>query len=143
MADLPTIADMRLRFPEFTEEVVSDSVVQFYLNDTASFLDENSLGSCYKIAASYYTAHLIALSIRTTEQAQSSSSGVPGVPSSGTVSSSSAGDLSVSFSSAVSKSNTEDWYKSTSYGQHFLSIVESCVSGVDIAGSPGYTYVGF
>lgn len=138
MADCPTIVDFRTRFPEFTVDVAPDAMVQAYLDESCSFLNEGRFGEdCFPRAVLYYSAHLISLSIRTTKQAQSSADQISPAQQIGGISGSSAGGLSVSFSGATPKSGSEAWFQLTPYGQYFLHILESCVVGIDIAGSPG------
>lgn len=130
MPDCPTTADFKARFPEFGS--TPDATIQIYLGDACGYLDAAAWGECWTRAVLYYTAHLLTISQRATSQASSGSAGT--MPPSGSVVSSSANGLSVSFANAAPKTGREAWYQSTFYGQQFLVLIDECIDISSITG---------
>lgn len=133
MADCPTTADFRVRFPEFTEAIATEAQVQLFLDDACDHLDQAALGDCWERAVLYYAAHLLTISIRT--GAAVGIGGVANVGAAGAVTSSGADGLNISFGSSSPGSGTEAWYQSTPYGQQFLVIVDECSILAIVTGS--------
>lgn len=125
-----TVEDFRLRFPEFSDGVeYTDPRVQMFLDDAANIyigLDEGRWCGKYNYAQCYLAAHL--LHIGTGAEAGDSTS------KAGPVSSKTAGGVSVTRAVATSaRSNGDDFFMSTSYGQQYLNVRNSCFVGVLVA----------
>lgn len=125
-----TVTDFRTRFPEFADDVeYSDARIQLFLDDAANFhmgTNENRWCNKYNYAQCYLAAHLLTLGTAT----ESGDSSVK----SGPITSKSAGGVSVSRSVvAKDRSDQDDFYMGTSYGQQFLTIRNTCFVGVVIA----------
>ena len=124
-----TVAEFRLRFPEFEDSLLyTDDRIQLYIDDTIIYIgtDEHHWCNKYKFAQSYLTAHLLVIST-------SSESGDINVKV-GPISSKSADGVSVTRAViAKARSDQDDFYMSTAYGQQFLIVRNSCFVGVRVA----------
>lgn len=125
-----TVAEFRIRFPEFADDVeYPDARIQLFLDDAANCYmgtDENRWCNKYNYAQCYLAAHL--LTVATGAEAGDTS------VKSGPVSSKSAGGVSVSRAVvAKDRSDQDDFYMGTVYGQQFLNIRNTCFVGVAIA----------
>lgn len=121
------LASFRTRFPEFGDIVeYPDARVQLFLDDAIDIYigsDENRWQGKYNYAHSYLAAHLL-VKAESTELGDYSAS-------SGAITSKSAGGVSVSRAVvAKSRSEQDDWYMSSSYGQVYISIRNTCFVGV-------------
>lgn len=123
------ISEFRIRFPEFSDNTeYPNSRVQLFLNDSAEDIGTNEArwGGKYDRAQSYLTAHLLSCATKT--ELGDTAANV------GAVQSKSAGGVSVSKAIASkNRSDKDDFYMSTSYGQQFLIIRNSCFVGVLVA----------
>jgi hypothetical protein len=125
-----TTGEFRTRFPEFSDPVeFTDARIQLFLDDAANcYIGTNEPRWCgkYDYAQCYLAAHL--LTVGTNSEAGDSSS------SSGTVVSKSAGGVSLTRSSVPKgRSDQDDFFMSTVYGQQFLNIRDTCFVGVAVA----------
>lgn len=125
--DVPTF---RLRFPEFSDNVeYTDERIQLFLDDAANCYmgtDENHWCAKYDYAQSYLAAHLLVAG-GATESGDSSNTVGP-------ISSKVAGGVSVSRAvTTKDRSDTDDFYLKTSYGQQFKNIRDQCFVGVAVA----------
>lgn len=121
------VAGFRARFPEFEDDIIyPDARVQVMLDDAVLLGlgdDENHWQGKYDIAHAYLAAHYLVLAIRT--EAGDSSAVV------GPVVSKTAGQVSVTKSvTTKDRSDGDDLLASTMYGMRFLSIRNSCFSGI-------------
>lgn len=123
------LATFRTRFPEFSDDTeYPDATVQLFLDDAQQDIgsDENRWCGKYDRAHAYLAAHLLTVGSKT-ELGDSSSSA-------GTIQSKSAGGVSVSRAVAVkSRSDADEFYMTTSYGQSFVVIRNGCFIGVLVA----------
>lgn len=125
-----TVAEFRIRFPEFADEVeYPDTRIQLFLDDSANCYmgtDETRWCNKYNYAQCYLSAHL--LTVGTQSEAGDASS------KSGPISSKTAGGVSVSRAVvAKDRSDADSFYMTTVYGQQFLNIRNSCFVGVLVA----------
>lgn len=124
-----TVNEFRTRFPEFADDSgYSNARIQLFIDDAADDLGSNETRWCgkYNKAQAYLAAHLLTVADKT-ELGDSSSN-------SGPISSKSAGGVSVTKSVFTrDRSEQEDWYMSSSYGQQFLIIRNVCFIGVQAA----------
>lgn len=124
-----TVANFRLRFPEFADNTeFSDPRIQLFLDDASEDIgtDENRWCNKYDRAHCYLGAHYLT-SGTNTESGDSSAK-------SGPVSSKSAGGVSVTRAVvAKDRSDGDAFYSTTAYGQQFLIIRNSCFVGVLVA----------
>jgi hypothetical protein len=125
-----TIAEFRTRFPEFSDDTeYPDARVQLFLDDAVTLYmgaDENRWCLRYDIAQAYLAAHL--LTVGTASEAGDTNS------KSGAISSKSAGNVSVSYATvAKDRTDNDQFFSSTAYGQQFLIIRNSCFVGVIVA----------
>ena len=109
-----TVAQFKTRFPEF--ETAVGTTVQMFLDDAVVMLNETYWGVKYDLGLSYYTAHHLLL-------ASKSSSGASG--SVGPVAGRSVDGVSVSFSTSGLKTTSDQQYAATTYGQRYLTLVDS------------------
>lgn len=120
------IATIRLRFPEFSDNVeYPDPRIQLFIDDSTLHMgtDESRWCGKYNLAQAYMTAHLLS-SGTSTEAGDSSGKAGP-------ISSKSAGGVSVSRAVvAKDRSDVDTFYSSTAYGQQFLVIRRMCFAGV-------------
>ena len=120
------VTSFRLRFPEFESNVeYPDARIQLFLDDAFEDIgpDELRWGEKFDRAHCYLSAHL--LTSGTTTEAGNTSSNA------GAITSKSAGGVSVTRSSlAKDLSIGDDFYLTTSYGQQFMRIRNSCFVGV-------------
>lgn len=125
-----TVENFRLRFPEFSDSLeYSDARIQLFLDDSVNFhigTDEVRWCGKYDYAHCYLTAHLLARGSASELGDSSSQSGV--------ISSKSAGGVSVTRSVvAKSRSDLDEFYVTTTYGQQFITIRNTCFIGVRVA----------
>ena len=126
-----SVVDFRTRFPEFSDDTeFTDDRVQLFIDDTVLYMgtDENRWGDKYNTAQIYLTAHLLSVAM------SSEASGGNASASAGVISSKSAGGVSVTRQ-IVNKvrSEEDDFYMSTVYGQQFLILRDRCFVGVLVA----------
>ncbi len=114
-----TIEEFRARFPEFDNPVASDAQVQAAIEDTTCNFDINKWGCHYKRGHSLYVAHFLTIDKR--RRSGKSGSSAPALQAN----SKGADGLSVGYNSSASSSNSEEYFKSTNYGQEFLTLLES------------------
>ena len=123
------LATFRIRFPEFADDTeYPDARVQLFLDDAQQDIGTEESRWCgkYDKAHAYLAAHLLTVGTKT-ELGETNSNA-------GSVQSKSAGGVSVSKSVvAKDRSNLDDFYMSTSYGQQFLIIRNLCFVGVMVA----------
>lgn len=131
----PTIADFKLRFPEFS--AVPDERIQLALDDTCGFLSEDAFGGCWSRAAAYYAAHTLQLALRATAAVEG---GGDAPTQSGSVVSSGADGLSISFASFTPDSETTAWLNTTAYGKQFLIIANGCINSAAVGIFPTFYY---
>ena len=122
-----TVAAFRARFPEFSDDVTyPDSRVEIFIEDSQLIYmgaDENRWLGKYDYAQAYLVAHLLI----TAEASEAGDSSVKVGP----VSSKSAGGVSVTRAVATKdRSDGDDFYMGTVYGQRFLMIRNACFVGV-------------
>ena len=122
----------RVRFPEFTDDTIyPDERVQLFIDDAALIYmgaTESRWGAKYDIAQAYLTAHL--LTAGTATEAGDTNT------KAGEISSKSAGGVSVTRAIAPkNRSDMDSFLTSTSYGQYFLNIRNTCFVGVMVANS--------
>lgn len=121
-----TVEDFKLRFPEFADQTeYPDARLQLFLDDSIIYIgdDENRWGNKYNLAHCYLTAHL--LTIGTNTEAGDISS------KAGSVSSKTAGGVSVTRAIiSKNRSDSDESYSSTAYGQQFLIIRNLCFASI-------------
>lgn len=122
-----TVAEFRIRFPAFSDPVTyPDPVIQLYLDDAANIymgLDEARWCGKYNYAQAYLAAHLLV--IGTKESAGQSGANA------GPISAKTAGGVSVTRAVTVKEQSTQDEFlNTTSYGQQFLIVRNTCFVGV-------------
>ena len=124
-----TVADFRLRFPEFADDTeFPDPRIQLFLDDAAEDIgtDETRWCNKYNRAHCYLGAHYLTTGTNTEVGDNSAKSGP--------VSSKSAGGVSVTRAVvAKDRSDGDDYYSSTVYGMQFIIIRNSCFVGVLVA----------
>ena len=122
-----TVAAFRARFPEFTDDTVyPDARIEIFIEDAQLVYmgaDENRWLGKYDYAQAYLVAHLL-VSGEASEVGDSSVKVGP-------VSSKSAGGVSVTRAVATKdRSDGDDFYMGTVYGQRFLMTRNVCFVGV-------------
>lgn len=121
------VSTFRTRFPEFSDNTeYPDARIQLFLDDAVNLYmgtQESRWCNKYDIAQAYLSAHLLSMGTAT-EVGDTSSKAGP-------VSSKSAGGVSVTRAViAKERSDEDEFYASTSYGQQFLNIRNTCFVGV-------------
>jgi len=125
-----TVAEFRARFPEFVDETeYPDARIEIFIGDSQLVYigtDENRWGGKYNYAQAYLVAHLLVT-------AEASEAGDASVKV-GAVSSKSAGGVSVTRAvNAKDRSDADDFYMGTAYGQRFIMIRNQTFVGVLVA----------
>ena len=126
------VVTFRARFPEFEDDVeYTDLRIQLFLDDAVNIYmgsDEGRWCDKYDVAQAYLSAHL--LLVGTGAEAGDASAKV------GPISGKTAGGVSVTKSVvAKDRSDFDDFFMSTTYGQQFLNIRNTCFVGVLTANS--------
>lgn len=122
----PTLEEFRARFTEFS--TVPDDKVNTFITEGCDALSESILGDCFWRAALYYIAHILAVSIRTTNLTEQAGYIAPSEKA-GMIVSSAADGVSVSYQASNTKlSQSGAWYSTTPYGRQFLVIADECGS---------------
>jgi hypothetical protein len=119
------VETFRARFPEFSDEAeYSNSRINLFITDSVIYMgdQESRWQGKYDLAQSYLSAHLL-ISGEKTELGDISAS-------SGAIQSKSAGGVSVSKAVvAKDRSDLDEFYMSTAYGQQFLNVRGLCFAG--------------
>ena len=128
-----TVALFRTRFPEFSDDVIyPDQRIEIFIEDAKLIYmgtDENRWLGKYNYAQAYLTAHLLI----TAETSEAGDSSVKVGP----VSSKSAGGVSVTRAVATkNRSDGDDFYMGTVYGQRFLMTRNVCFVPVLVGNQP-------
>lgn len=123
------VATFRARFPEFSDNTeYPDARIQIFLDDAAEDIGTDETRWCgkYDRAQAYLAAHY--LYVNTATEAGDASA------KAGPISSKTAGGVSVSRAVvAKDRSDQDSFYSTTSYGQQFLIIRNTCFVGVMVA----------
>lgn len=136
----PTLAEFKAFFPEFEAAGISDATQQVWIDYSDTWLDEPSWGECYKSAVSFDAAHRLTIS-QARAAAVTNGGAEGGVGSAtGQIASASADGLSIGFNNVLASTGSEEWYKSTGYGQEFLILRSSCLTGAYVTGSSPTLY---
>tara|TARA_R110000822_G_scaffold84867_3_gene199035 strand:- start:15271 stop:15663 length:393 start_codon:yes stop_codon:yes gene_type:complete len=121
----------QLRFPEFSDEDEYPAPrIELFISDSIEYIgtDEQRWGSKYNLAQSYLVAHLLHKGTNT-EAGDTAAKAGP-------VASKTAGGVSISHAVTTKiRSDLDDFYMSSSYGQQFLNIRNMCFVGVMVANS--------
>lgn len=125
-----TTADFRTRFPEFADTTeYPDARINLFIEDSQNVYigtDEKRWAGKYNYAQAHLVAHLLA----TAEASEAGDASVKVGP----VSSKSAGGVSVTRAvSSKDRSDADDFYMGTVYGQRFLMIRNQTFAGVLVA----------
>jgi len=125
-----TVSDFRTRFPEFADDTeYPDARIELFIEDSqVAYIgtDEKRWGGKYNYAQAYLVAHLLA-------SGEASEAG-DGSAKVGPVTSKSAGGVSVTrAASAKDRSDTDDFFMGTVYGQRFILVRNQCFAGVLVA----------
>ena len=125
-----TATTFRARFPEFSDTTAyPDARIEIFIEDTQLIYmgaDENRWSGKYDYAQAYLVAHLLVSG----EASEAGDSSVKVGP----VSSKSAGGVSVTRAVATkNRSDGDDFYMGTVYGQRFLMTRNVCFVGVLVA----------
>lgn len=104
-------ASFKVRFPEFAS--VDDARIQLFIDDSVIILNPTYWGNRYDIGICYYTAHLLAVGIKS--EAGSSNS-------TGAISSKSVDGVSISYAMSAPKNDADSFLNSTQYGQRYLTL---------------------
>lgn len=125
-----TVGIFKTRFPEYSDDTdYPDVRVQLFLDDAVLLHigdDEVRWGGKYDVAHAYLAAHLLAVG-DDTELGDTNTKVGP-------VASKSAGGVSVSRAVvAKDRSDLDDFYAGSSYGQQFLNIRNRCFAGALVA----------
>lgn len=120
----PTYAEFIASFPAFQAESLT-ALVNSQLAISVSLLDESAWGEFFSDAVSLDAAHNLAMG-----QIASSSPSAAVQGAAGPLVSTSGGGVSVSFAAPTwnSKSQSENWYMKTVYGQQFLRLRSTCIA---------------
>lgn len=117
-------ADFKLKYPEF--DSVSDPSVQLCLDEAAIIVDLSVCPDLADLMQGSYAAHCVAKS-------SLNPSGIDDAP--GPAQSKSVGAVSISYGIATgSVSVSNDWFRSTVYGQNFLRFRNMCFPAVLVTG---------
>jgi|GEM_PF-2331211 len=121
-----TAEEFILRFPEFDDlDFYPIPRIEMFINDTLIHMGSDETRWCgkYDYAQAYLAAHLLT-SGSNTEYGDTSTS-------TGPISSKSADGVSVGRAVATKdRSEADDFYMGTSYGQRFITVRDSCLVGV-------------
>jgi len=127
-----TIDQFRTRFPEYCDqEEYTDDRIQMFIDDTVTlYMGDDESRWCdgkYNIAQAYLTAHLLKI-------AEDTSLGDANAKA-GPISSKTAGGVSVTRSVATKdRSDADDFYTTTAYGQQYVIIRDTCFAPVLVTG---------
>jgi hypothetical protein len=125
-----TTENIRLRFPEFSDETeYPDARIQLFIDDAVAQMGTNEKRWCgkYDIAQAYLVAHFLTLA--TNSEAGDTSA------KTGPVQSKTAGGVSVTraASDASKRSARDDYLLQTAYGQRYDDLRRQCFVGVRAA----------
>ena len=115
MADSIIPSDLKARFPEFNDEL--DTRIQALIDDTACNFNIARWDCAYTRAHCLYVAHALTLDNRRL--------GVGGSAPVLQATSKSADGVSISYNANATSNNTDEYFKSTSYGQEYLVMLEN------------------
>lgn len=128
-----TVSEFRTRFPEFSDSAeYSDARINLFIDDTTLYIgnQENHWCGHYNKAQAYLAAHLLVSATET-----EASGGVGTSAKVGVVTSKSAGGVSVTRSvSTKERSDQDEFFMTTPYGQNYIVIRSTCFVGVAVTG---------
>ncbi|CDL85407.1 DUF4054 domain-containing protein [Xenorhabdus szentirmaii] len=118
---LPSIAQFRLDFPQFSDKAqFPDAQIQFRLNLADKQLDENRLGDMFVYLVELMVAHYMAL---WAADSRSMAIGGAGGANSGVVSSKSVDKVSVSYDTGATLNPNAGFWNNTRYGSEFYEML--------------------
>lgn len=141
MATVIDFAEFRGQFPEFADAAkYPDSQIQFMADLAATFIDQKNSpcrilrGDRLKMATRLMVAHLMALAA---VQKKAGAMGAPGGGSTGFVTSSTVGEVSVAKLAPPATDGWQWWLAGTPYGQQLWALLELlAVGGMTFGGLP-------
>ncbi|KLU14346.1 MULTISPECIES: DUF4054 domain-containing protein [Xenorhabdus] len=124
---LPTVAQFRLDFPQFSDTVkFPDTRIQFRLNLADKQLDENRFGDMFGYVVELMVAHYMTL---WAADSRSVAAGGTGGANSGVVSSKSVDKVSVSYDTGATLNPNAGFWNNTRYGSEFYELLMSFGAG--------------
>lgn len=104
----------KIKFPEF--KTTFEYVIQFFIDEAITILNESAWGVKYDLGILYYAAHNLRIS-KDSEEGNYNSTG--------SVASRSVDGSSISFNGFTPTSQQDMFLSSTIYGQHYLALRDS------------------
>lgn len=121
-----TISDFRTIMPGFSEEIISDEQLQYFIDMAQAVVKEARWHGMWKEGMRLYIAHHITLYLSTPQEgasaiALSNAGKVPGAITNKTV-----GPVSVGYDNSQATSDLTGWaaYKLTTYGTQFATLAK-------------------
>lgn len=118
---LPTIAQFRADFPQFSNEVTfPDAQVQFRLNLADKLLDENVFDDVFQYVVELFVAHYMALQAADN---RSAAIGGAGGANSGVMTSKSVDKVSMGYDSSATLNPDAGFWNNSRYGSEFYQLI--------------------
>jgi len=105
-------ASFKIRFPEFAAE--SDPRIQLFIDDSVIILNSTYWGEKYNLGLYYLTAHYLVLA----NKSEAGSISSPG----GAIAGRTVDGVSVTYTTAQPKNESDANYMTTTYGQRYLAL---------------------
>jgi len=113
----PTLEEFRDVFSEFS--TISDGRINYFMNQAKKEISEAYFLESYSHAVYLVTAHTLIIND-------------PSRAGKGTVTSESAGDLSVGYNANTAVEEKNLYYSQTQYGMQFLQLQKSCIITMNV-----------
>src|ERR1700732_2534010 len=116
-------------FPEFTDSnAYPDSMIAFWMAVATLFLNPSRWCDAIALGAELYTAHMIVLERKDLDASKTRPIGWPGI-SKGAINSDAAGQVTVSYDTAITLDETGGHWNLTVYGSRFLRMAKMFGAG--------------
>lgn len=136
----PTLTEFKALFPEFVTVGITDPTMEAWINFSAGYLSEEAWGECFKSAVSFDAAHRLVISQARAAAITAGGIGAGVGSATSQIINAGADGLSVGFNAVQAETGSEEWYKSTGYGQEFLILRDNCLTGAAVTGSSPTLY---
>ncbi len=121
-----TVADFRTAMPAFSEEIISDELLQPYVTMATTIVKEARWHSLWREGIRLFIAHFVTLFLQMPEAGLTKEELLNASKVGGSIASKTVGPISVSYDNTQATSDLDGWaaWKLTTYGVQFATLAK-------------------
>lgn len=121
-----TVADFRTAMPVFSEEIISDELLQPYVTMATAIVKEARWHSLWREGMRLFIAHFVTLFLQMPEAGLTKEELLNASKVGGSIASKTVGPISVSYDNTQATSDLDGWaaWKLTTYGVQFATLAK-------------------